>query len=232
MFVLIAVWGWMGNDVMLGSESDEISKARGARVNGFLEHGKRLPLAGPNFRTYSRVLSSFGRTCAHEQVRDTILEAYEQLHEDTPQYTYVYGEISWCSGGNFWPHRTHQNGLSVDFMVPVKRHGRVVETPTTILDGFGYLSEFDADGKMGEFEIDFESMAAHLEALRVAAKKNGLVIDRVILDPELHDELFATKVGKRLKKRLDWVTKPVWVRHDDHYHVDFEVKKQRVPEKK
>lgn len=230
VLVLIGVWGWMGNDVMIGSETPDVSEARGTRVNGFLKHGKRLPVRGPNFATYSRLLSSFGRTCVHQQVRDTILDAYGALYESDPTYLYVFGETGWCGGGGFWPHRTHQNGLSVDFLVPVTSGGRIVATPSTVLDGWGYASEFDGDGKMGDFQIDFESMAAHLEALRKAAAKNGLEIERVILDPDLHDELFATKTGKRLKKKLEWVSKPVWVRHDDHYHVDFLIKDAIKPE--
>ena len=35
--------------------------------------------------------------------------------------------------------------------------------------------------------------------------------------------MFKTKKGKRLKSKFAWNKKQVWVRHDDHYHVDFEV---------
>jgi penicillin-insensitive murein endopeptidase len=232
--VLIAVWAFMGNDVMVGSETDDPSVSHGTRIKGFMRHGKRLPVKGPNFETYSRLGSSFGRTCLNEQARDTVLDAYAAVFEKEPKYTFTYGETGWCDGGTFWPHHTHQNGLSVDFLVPVTNNERVESTPSTILDGFGYRSEFDADGKMGKYQIDFEAIALHLDELRKAAKKNGLEIERVILDPELHDEMFKTKTGKRLKKRLNWVKKAVWIRHDDHYHVDFLVKKaaKKKPSKK
>lgn len=226
VFVLLLTWGWIGNVLMLRYESDAPSDARGSRVNGYLVNGKRLPIQGANFETYSRVLSSYGRTCVHHQVRQAMLDSYATAFEEAPQYLFTYGETAWCGGGAFWPHRTHQNGLSVDFMVPVKRNERVVSTPATIFDGFGYSNEFDEDGTMGEYRIDFEALALHLETLRAAALEHGLRIERVIFAPDLQDDLFETKRGRKLRKRLDWVKKPVWVRHDDHYHVDFAIEEK------
>lgn len=228
LVLLVVGWAFVGPDVLARFESELPSDARGTRANGYLVHGKHLPVSGPNFTTYSRLGSSIGRTCLHGQVRDAMLAAYASVYAKHPAYHFTYGETGWCWGGSFWPHRTHQNGLSVDFMVPVKRKERIVETPTTVLDGFGYASEYDDTGKMGEYQIDFEAMAAHLEALRVAAREHGLAIDQVILEPPLQQELFKTKAGKPLKKRLPWVERAVWVRHDDHYHVDFVVKKKRA----
>jgi len=226
---LVIAWAYLGPDVLTRFESDLPSDARGTRANGYLVYGKHLPVAGDNFEVFSRLGASIGRTCVHGQVRDAMLAAYAAVYAKHPAYHFTYGETAWCWGGNFWPHRTHQNGLSVDFMVPVKRKERIVETPTTLLDGFGYANEFDDTGAMGEYRIDFEAMAHHLEALRAAAKDNGLEIEQVILEPPLQKELFKTKPGKALKKRLPWVEKGVWVRHDDHYHVDFVVKKRREP---
>lgn len=214
--------GWLGNDFLMHYEDSTPSVSRGDRNNGSLKYGKRLRTNGPNFVTYSRFGSSFGRTCVHEKVRSTVLDAYKQVLEKDRGLRFVYGETGWCSGGSFWPHRTHQNGMSVDFMVPTKRNGRTEELPHTVLDLWGYGLEFDEDGRLGEYEIDFEAMALHLEALRKTAKNNGLRIDRVFLDPALQKKLFATKRGRKLRKQLKFNKKPAWTRHDDHYHVDFE----------
>lgn len=228
--VLATVWAYMGNEVMLQNESDGISESRGSRNNGFLVEGKRLPTRGDNFETYSRLWTSLGRTCVHEQVRDAIVDAYAEVYDDHPELQFVYGEMGWCGGGDFWPHRTHQNGLSADLMVPVRKNGRPANLPTSIFEGWGYRNEFDDDGRMGDYDIDFDALALHLEALRKSAKKHGLAIVRVILEPPLQEHLFAAKGGKRLKRRLNWMQKPAWVRHDDHIHVDFVVKKQRTAE--
>jgi murein endopeptidase len=72
----------------------------------------------------------------------------------------------WPSGGRIRPHRTHQNGLSVDFFVPVRNaQGKSVPLPISITNRLSYNIEFDISGKY---------------------------------------------------------VKP-WVRHDEHYHVDFAV---------
>lgn len=226
---LAFAWGWMGNNILIQHENDRPSASRGSRVNGYLVNGKRLKTTGPNFETYSRLGSTMGRTCVHSQVRDAIYDAYAGVHEREPALIFVYGEAGWCSGGEFWPHRTHQHGLSVDFMVPVREQGRIVRHPSTVFDGFGYRNDFDEDGRMGEFTIDFEAMALHLDELRKAAKANGLKIERVIFAPDLQEHLFDTKLGRRLKKKIRFTTKPVWVRHDDHYHVDFRVVHEDTP---
>jgi penicillin-insensitive murein DD-endopeptidase len=43
----------------------------------------------------------------------------------------------------------------------------------------------------------------------------------VILTPEYLPLLWATPTGATLKKKLPFMQKPAWVRHDEHYHVDF-----------
>jgi penicillin-insensitive murein endopeptidase len=222
---LLCAWGWIGNDILLQYENEKPSASRGSRVNGYLVNGKRLKTTGPNFETYSRFGSTMGRTCVNHRVRSAIYDAYDAVYEEDPALLFTYGETGWCSGGEFWPHRTHQHGLSVDFMVPVRRKGRIAKHPTTVFDGFGYENDFDENGKMGEYTIDFDAMALHLHELRKAARKNDLEIERVIFAPELQKHLFDAKRGRRVKRRINFTTKPVWVRHDDHYHVDFRVKR-------
>jgi len=55
------------------------------------------------------------------------------------------------------------------------------------------------------------------------AKANDVDLWRVIFDPELQPNLFKTEHGKYLREHVQFSTKRSWVRHDEHYHVDFKV---------
>lgn len=219
---------YAGNDLFRLLESDEPSRSIGVPAAGRLEHGKRLPSRGPGFRTYSRLGSLLGRTSVHSAVRATVLDAYADVHETRPDLRLVYGETGWPHGGRIRPHRTHQNGMSVDFLVPVRRAGAVAELPTRPWQKFGYGIEFDESGRAGELRIDFEAMALHLERLQAAGVAHGLGIERVIFAPELQPELFATRAGRRLRNMVPFSPRPAWIRHDEHYHVDFRQEGERL----
>ena len=109
-----------GNDFCLLFENQKQSQSLGTVSNGSLIDGKRMPSKGKNFETYSYFLSFIGRTCIHSKVREVVVDAYKILETTQPDTTFIYGEMGWCKGGRFRPHRTHQNGLSVDFMVPLR----------------------------------------------------------------------------------------------------------------
>lgn len=129
------------------------------------EGSVELPRSGPNFAAYSTLAAAIGRTHVHSVVADTVVSAYSALAAKHPAKTFVYGETGWPSGGRFRPHRTHQNGLSVDFFVPVRNgDGKSVPLPTAITNRFGYDIEFANDAKYGQYEIDFPAMAEHLYA--------------------------------------------------------------------
>jgi penicillin-insensitive murein endopeptidase len=109
-------------------------------------------------------------------------------------------------------------------MVPaIDRQSRSVYLPTGPTNKFGYNIEFDKQGKFEEYRIDFEAMAAHLVALHKAARAEGIDIWRVIFAPELQRYLLSTSQGEYLKEHLQLSKKPAWVRHDEHYHVDFKI---------
>lgn len=212
---------YAGNDAIRLFESDAPSESVGQTNDGRLAHGKRLPSSGPGFATYSRFGSFLGRTAVHHRVRDAMLDAYAALDAERPATTFLYGETGWPRGGRFRPHRTHQNGLSVDFMVPVLRDGEPDRLPTGLLHKFGYGVDFDDQGERGDLAIDFDALAAHLYHLDQAAEANGLAIEVVIFAPGLQDELAAAERGGVLTQQLRFSRNPSWVRHDDHYHVDF-----------
>lgn len=165
-----------------------------------------------------------GRSYVHSSVYSVVLEAYEQLGKQMPDRVFVYGETGWKDGGQFKPHKTHRNGLSVDFMVPVlDERGASVELPSSVLNKWGYNLEFDANGELEELRIDFEAIGEHIYQLDVIAKQHGIGIWRVIFDPQLQLLLESSPRWPYLKQNVQFSTKRSWVRHDEHYHVDFEV---------
>jgi len=160
----------------------------------------------------------------HAKVREIVLSAYAALEQAAPGKVFVYGETGWASGGRIRPHRTHRNGLSVDFMVPVLNEaGQSVPLPTGPLNWFGYGIEFDGSGRFGAYAIDFEAMGEHLFQLHQAATARGAGIALVIFDPRLMPRLLTSGRGLFLKQSVNFLKGEAWVRHDEHYHVDFAV---------
>jgi len=193
----------------------------GTTSNGRLEGACRLPSFGKNYTSYSSLLWLAGRTYIHCDVKDVLLNSYEALLLINADWVFVYGETGKQRGGRFKPHKTHQNGLSVDFMVPViDRRGRSVPLPTNALNKYGYNIDFSLDGQYKELFIDYEAMAAHLAALKQSASSQGVDIWRVLFDPKMQGALEHTKAWPQISD-LNFSKKRSWVRHDDHYHVDF-----------
>ncbi len=198
------------------------STCYGTTAKGKIEGAVQLPRDGKNFSAYSDAGVTLGRTYLHATVAEIVSTAYRELEKSSPDTQFVYGETGWKSGGSFKPHRTHQNGLSVDFFVPVRNSsGRSVPLPTGITNKFGYDFEFDTKGRFGEYIIDFEAIAEHLYQLDQAARKYKVPIKLVIFDPPFLPKLFATKRGEYVKANIKFMESKAWVRHDEHYHVDF-----------
>lgn len=194
----------------------------GTTSNGSLENGVKLPAGGNNFTSYSRAAILAGRTYVHSEVRDIIVDAYEALEITHPGKVYKYAETGKQNGGLFKPHKTHQNGLSVDFMTPMKtKSNKSVHLPTNVFNRLGYDIELDSKGKYKELSIDYEALAAHIAELHKQAKSSGHDLWRVILDPDLQPPLFETAHGLYLRKYIQFTKKRSWVRHDEHYHIDF-----------
>lgn len=207
------------------------SQCFGTVAHGRIEGSVSLPISGANFTAYSSLAAKLGRTHVHATVADTVVTAYAALQTATPSVTYVYGETGWPSGGRIRPHRTHQNGLSVDFFVPVRNaQGQSVPLPTPISQRWGYDSEFDADARYGEYSIDFPALAEHLYQLDQAAKARGTGLALVIFEASYLPRLFATPRGAYLQAHLPFMKGKPWVRHDEHYHVDFAVPCQPLAE--
>jgi penicillin-insensitive murein endopeptidase len=202
----------------------------GTASNGRLKDGVPSPESGPNVSAYSALGVAVGRTYVHSKVAAVIGAAYASLATTDPDTKYVYGESGWRGGGRIRPHRTHQNGIAVDFMVPVvDANGRSVPLPTNALNKFGYGIEFDANGRYENLAIDFEAIADHLHALHEAAKRNGIGLSRVIFDTVYLPRLYTTKRGAFIRESIPFMRGEPWIRHDEHYHVDFAVRCRKLP---
>ncbi len=202
----------------------EESICYGTTSKGRLEGGVQLPGEGTNFVSYSGTAELLGRTYVHSKVRDIVVDAYRRLETEQPGKVFKYAETGFQEGGRFRPHKTHQNGLSVDFMVPVTDgSGASVHLSTHYFNKLGYSIEFDEKGRYDGYTIDYEAMAAHIVSLHKAAKKQGADLWRVIFDPKLQPYLFNTRYGAYLRENIRFSRNRSWVRHDEHYHVDFVV---------
>nr|WP_246172775.1 penicillin-insensitive murein endopeptidase [Marinicella rhabdoformis] len=202
----------------------ESSECYGTTSNGRIENAVPLPEKGGNFISYTTDLELSGRTFVHDAVKEIVVQSYKTLDESHPEKVFKYAETGSKNGGLFWPHKTHQNGLSVDFMVPVlNKKGQSVHLKTDAANRFGYDIEFDEAGVWGNLQIDFEALAAHLVALDQQTKNQGYGLWRVIFDPELQPLLLKTKQGDYIRENIKLSSKRSWVRHDEHYHVDFDI---------
>lgn len=220
------MWKYSGIITLLLSSSVLAGESicYGTTSNGKLEGGVQLPSEGKNYVSYSKTAEIVGRTYVHSKVKKIILSSYKWLETETPGKVYKYAETGFKEGGQFKPHKTHNNGLSVDFMVPVvDKEGKSVHLPTHYFNKLGYSIEFDEAGIYDEYKIDYEALAGHIVSLHKAAAEQGEKLWRVIFDPELQPYLLSTKYGAYLKKNVKFSKKRSWVRHDEHYHVDFDI---------
>lgn len=196
----------------------------GTPSKGSLKNGVALPEKGKNFEPFTTLAVMLGRTYVHSTVKDIVVESYQKLAKQFPDTKFMYGETGWEEGGKFAPHKTHRNGTSVDFMVPViNKRGESVPLPTSVFNKFGYSIEFDKNGKYEELAIDFEALSAHIYFLNETAGEHQVGIKRVIFDPKLQPRLFKTNYGRKLNGKIKFNTKQAWVRHDEHIHVDFAI---------
>ena len=204
-----------------------VSTSSGAVGNGSLNNATLIPFEGSNFSYFDKTSYLGGRAFTHSTVAKITIDTYESLASQKVKRHFKVMEFSRKEGGKMFPHRTHQNGLGVDFMMPLMKDGK----PYYELDQKGashYMLDFDQDGKFTEdwsVQIDFDMAARHILELDKQARKNGMRIHKVIFNTHLKDELYASPHGKKLRQSAIYVTrnlsKLINDLHDDHYHVDF-----------
>lgn len=208
------------------------SESQGKVSNGKLINGVPFPFSGDNFTYFDTVSYLRKRAFVNSKVREIVLNVYADLFTTQPSIKFGLMECSNEHGGEIWPHRTHQNGLSIDFMSPLKSNG-IQSLKYNTLGPNHYFMQFDSQGRYAEdstHSIDFELIAQHILALNAEATKKGMRIAKVIFKLDLLDELFASPSGKELKnsgiyfaRHLDPLINAL---HDDHYHIDFEILSQ------
>ena len=209
--------------------NSEPSISQGTVSNGSLKHGKLMPFSGPNFHYFDTLSYLSGRAYVNHLVKQTIVATYASFEKTDSDLKFGLMECAHEHGGKLFPHRTHQNGLSVDFMSPKLKDGK----PYYDLNHLGadhYWLDFDNNGNYTEdpnISLDFNLIARHIVKLDEIARQYGLKINKVIFKMELKDELYATEYGKTILKKGIYITKKldplVNALHDDHYHIDFEI---------
>lgn len=151
------------------------SVCTGTPSNGSIRGAVRVPEEGENFEDY-RWKGGVDRLFVHSAVGRTLEEAYRLLAAKRPGTRFVIGETGSEHGGPFPPHKTHQNGTSVDLFVPVRNaDGEEVLFPNDYRNGYGYKVRFDALGTSsdGKYRVDFEALTDYIGALREAARAIG-----------------------------------------------------------
>lgn len=219
--VLLLPLGGAWLRVLVDGDAPSLSSGRvGA---GRLVHGHVLPPWGEGFRTYSLLGAALGRQYVHGAVREVLLAAFAARARAERGRVHVIGETGQRGGGRLLGHKTHQSGLSVDLFLPVRdAAGERAVLPTWPWQGLGYWHEFDAHGRCGELLIDFAELARLLKEIQLQAAARGVGIERIILTPEYVPLLLATEAGRGLGSLGEKLTRrPVWVRHDEHVHIDF-----------
>jgi penicillin-insensitive murein endopeptidase len=215
---------WVCASALLAPHAWSRSTCHGRVDQGHIEGAVSLPREGTNFVRMAQGPVSAGRVYVHSTVHDIVIDAYATLAVTRPDIRWVYGETGLERGGPIPPHKTHQNGLSVDLFVPVlDKEGRRVQFPNRPDNGYGYRVDFDAEGRNSTHDIDFDSLGELLFQLHESARRQGSALSRVVFQRELRPHLFKTSRGLWLKAHIPF---PDWddsVRHDDHLHVDFQV---------
>ena len=207
----------------------QTSVCYGTTKHGRLAHAAKLPYQGKNFISYGNYPELAERTYVHSLVKKIVVKTYEKLETLAPNRVFKYAETGFKDGGRFPPHKTHQNGLSIDFMVPViNTDNKSVYFPTKKSNRYGYDVEFNTQGKSKYYTIDFDALAMHIATLHKVAKENGVDLWRVLFAPDLQAKLYMTAHGDYIKENIHIPTKRSWVRHDEHYHIDFDVKCRKM----
>ena len=209
-----------------------VSISKGTVKNGELINGRRFPKKGSNYKYFSKITYFLkNRAWVNAKVLDIAIEAYKKCEITMPKRKFLLMECSHKKGGRMWPHRTHQNGTSIDFASPLKKNEKPYHGDQW-KGVFHYAMQFDAFGRWKRnknISIDFEAIGKHILALEKEANKRNMFIKKVLLKINLKDEFFKTKSGKKVKSKgiyfAKYLPKLIDDVHDDHYHIDFAFKR-------
>ncbi|WP_028981336.1 penicillin-insensitive murein endopeptidase [Sporocytophaga myxococcoides] len=212
-------------------ENSTPSTSTGTVSGGTLINGKLFPFQGTNYQYFDTSSYINNRAFLNDKIRTVVISSYEQLEKEIPNRKFFIMECSNKNGGEIFPHRTHQNGLSIDFMMPLMKDNMVFYKLDTI-GASHYWLDFDNEGKYSgdkSISIDFDLVARQILSLETSARNNGYKIQKVIIKTEFKNLIFATPHGKKLKQSniylVNSLTPLINSLHDDHFHIDFEILK-------
>ena len=167
------------------------------------------PTGCPDIELYDRLMQLDAWQC------ETFDPRMRYVVPCKPEESYVFQKINggpYCaqdSGGMPLPSQAMPLGKVMDAK-------EVATIKTWIEAGAPRIETLD------DLRIDFRAIGAHLLAIESAGRAHDVVIERIILTPDFHQMLFAqAPETRRLAPRF--MKREAWVRHDEHYHVDFAV---------
>jgi hypothetical protein len=78
--------------------------------------------------------------------------------------------------------------------------------PSSPSNKFGHALEFDDQGRIPGYRIDFDAMAEQLYQISMTSRRHGLIIQRVIFDPRLTERLFSSnRHGAELRRIMPFM---------------------------
>jgi len=182
-------------------DSNEPSISYGSSNKGSIENARRLPYKHKGYSTYSYLGYLAGRTYVHENVKNTLLEAFENLHEKYQDWDFVIGDASYKEGGPMAFQEEKQNGLEVDFLLPLVENG-IPYSKQRITNYWNYSMEFDEFGRLDGMEVDYSVLAGMLVAIQEAGANYQLTIKKIEMHPEIKRGLLGKNLASLLKNIL------------------------------
>lgn len=203
-------------------DSSQPSISYGSTSNGSIEHSRRLAYKKHNYITYSFAGFLAGRTYVHENLRTALYDCYDVLDDKFADRTFVIGETGARQGGPISFHKEKQNGLQVDFMIPLLEDGKPY-SGLNVTNYWNYGMEFGEDGTLDGMSVDYAAMASHLATLQASCLKNGLTIKRIEMNPALKKGLLGKDVANLLKNIVGKNALKSGKTYPAYYTVTFEI---------
>ena len=119
---------------------------------------------------------------------------------------------------------TETGQVTVAQVVPIHEIGKVIHPVGAAGQIEGGIQQGIGHTLYEDYQIDFVALSEHLYELHVAAKAKRVGIALVILDNAFLPKLISTPRGPYLQQNLPFMKGKPWVRHDEHYNVDFSVR--------
>jgi len=114
LFIAISVFSFP----QIAHKNNSVSQSIGSVSKGHLKNAYKLPYSGENFSYCPLSYYILGRAYVHSSVYKTVINSYKKSEKECSGIQFKFMECSNKKGGKIFPHQTHQNGLSVDFMTP------------------------------------------------------------------------------------------------------------------